>query len=46
MKIALIGAKTAGLTVAYLLSKENFKVDVYDASHSVGGLAKTISLRE
>jgi predicted NAD/FAD-binding protein len=42
MKIALIGAKTAGLTVAYLLSK----VDVYDASHSVGGLAKTISLRE
>lgn len=27
MKIALLGAETAELTDAYLLSKENFKVD-------------------
>tara|TARA_B100000795_G_scaffold212561_1_gene166197 strand:+ start:796 stop:2217 length:1422 start_codon:yes stop_codon:yes gene_type:complete len=43
-KIAIIGAGPAGLTAAYELSKKNLKVDLYEASQSVGGMAKTISL--
>jgi predicted NAD/FAD-binding protein len=45
MNIALFGAETAELTDAHILSKENFKVDTYDAQHSVEGLAKTVSFR-
>ena len=49
MKIAVIGAGPAGITVAYQLSKEIGKgtvsaIDVYEISNSVGGLAKSLEL--
>lgn len=44
MKTAIIGAGPAGMTTAYLLSKNNHKVDVYEASDKIGGLSATISL--
>jgi protoporphyrinogen oxidase len=44
MKIAIIGAGPAGITAAYQLAKENIQVDVFEASDSVGGMAKTIDL--
>ena len=40
----MIGAGPAGMTAAYQLSKDTPSVDVYEASHSVGGLAKSIEL--
>jgi protoporphyrinogen oxidase len=43
-KIAVVGAGPAGVTAAYELSKENISVDLYEASNSVGGMAKTIEL--
>ena len=43
-KIAVIGAGPAGVTAAYELSKEKFSVELYEASGSVGGMAKTIDL--
>ncbi len=42
--IAIIGAGPAGLTAGFNLSKKGFKVDIYEASSSVGGMAKTIKL--
>jgi protoporphyrinogen oxidase len=44
MKIAVIGAGPAGMTAAYELSKRFPDVEVYEASSSVGGLAKSIRL--
>lgn len=44
MKIAIIGAGPAGMTAGYELAKQNKEVDVYEASPSVGGMAKTIEL--
>lgn len=44
MKIAIIGAGPAGMTAAYELSKKIKDVDLYEASDSVGGMAKTIEL--
>jgi protoporphyrinogen oxidase len=44
MKIAVIGGGPAGMTAAYELSKKIKDVDVYEASGSVGGMAKTIEL--
>jgi protoporphyrinogen oxidase len=44
MKIAIIGAGPAGITAAYQLAKENIQVDVFEASDSIGGMAKTINL--
>ncbi len=44
MKIGIIGAGPAGITAAYQLAKENVSVDVFEASESVGGMAKTINL--
>lgn len=44
MKIAVIGAGPAGLTAAYTLSKNGYKVDVYEASSQVGGLAGSFKL--
>ncbi len=44
MKVVVIGAGPAGLTAAYQLSKAGVEVDVFEASPSVGGLAKTIEL--
>ena len=43
-KIAIVGAGPAGLTAAYKLSCEGKLVEVYEASFSVGGMAKTIPL--
>jgi protoporphyrinogen oxidase len=39
MKIGIVGAGVAGLTAAYRLAKKGHKVDVYEASSYVGGLA-------
>jgi protoporphyrinogen oxidase len=44
MKIAVIGGGPAGMTAAYALSKSLPTVDVYEASDSVGGLARSIQL--
>ena len=44
LKIAVIGAGPAGLTAAYCLSKTHPGVDVYEASDSVGGLARSMRL--
>ncbi len=44
IKIAVIGAGPAGITAAYQISKRNPQVEVFEASNSVGGLAKTIEL--
>lgn len=44
MKVAVIGAGPAGMTAGYELSKHIKGVDVYEASDSVGGMAKTIDL--
>jgi protoporphyrinogen oxidase len=42
--IAIIGAGPAGLTAGLNLSKKGFRVDIYEASSSVGGMSKTIKL--
>ncbi|MCO5258655.1 MAG: FAD-dependent oxidoreductase [Crocinitomicaceae bacterium] len=44
MKIAIIGAGPAGMTAAYQLSKEIKDIDLYEATSSVGGMAKSIDL--
>jgi len=44
MRIAIVGAGPAGMTAAYLLSKNNHQVDVYEASGLIGGLSCTIPL--
>lgn len=43
-KIAIIGAGISGLTAAYRLVQDGFKVTVFESSSSPGGLAKSISL--
>ena len=44
-KVAIIGAGPAGITAAYELSKkEGIEVELFEASTSVGGLAKSIEL--
>ncbi len=43
-RVAIVGAGPAGLTVAYLLTKQGYRVDVFEASDRVGGLSKTIEL--
>jgi protoporphyrinogen oxidase len=44
MKVAIIGAGPAGITAAHELAKQIPTVDLYEASDSVGGLAKSIQL--
>jgi protoporphyrinogen oxidase len=44
MKIGIIGGGPAGITAAYLLSKRNIQVDLYEAGPQVGGLSKSINL--
>ena len=44
MKVAVIGAGPAGITAAYQLAKQGIEVEVFEASASPGGLAKTIEL--
>ncbi|MBL0308131.1 MAG: FAD-dependent oxidoreductase [Bacteroidetes bacterium] len=43
-RIAVIGAGPAGITAAYEISKTLKNVDLYEASDSVGGMAKSIQL--
>ncbi len=44
--VAVIGAGPAGLTAAYLLSKNKIPVTVFEADpHSVGGIARTVNYR-
>ena len=42
--IGIIGAGPAGLTAAYKLSQNGYKVDVYEISNSVGGMSRSIDL--
>ncbi len=44
MNVAVIGAGPAGLTAAYALTKRIRTVDVYEASRSVGGMARSLRL--
>jgi protoporphyrinogen oxidase len=46
MKVGIIGAGPAGITAAYLLSKKNIEVDLYEAAPQSGGLSRTLSLWE
>ena len=41
-KIAVIGAGFAGLSAAAYLSKEGFKVDVYEKNETIGGRARQL----
>lgn len=43
-EIAILGAGPSGLMTAFLLSKYNYKVTVFEASGQVGGLAQSIIL--
>jgi protoporphyrinogen oxidase len=42
--VAIIGAGPAGMTAAYILAKQGIPVTLYEASESVGGLAKSFTL--
>jgi protoporphyrinogen oxidase len=44
MHVAIIGAGPAGLTAAYELSEAGVKVEVFEASGQVGGMARTFEL--
>jgi len=41
MKIAIIGGGITGICTAYLLSKEGFKVTLFEKEKELGGLART-----
>jgi protoporphyrinogen oxidase len=43
-RVAVIGAGPAGITAAYELAKHYDDVEVFEASESVGGMAKSIKL--
>ncbi len=43
-RVAVIGAGPAGATAAYVLAKKGAKVDLYEASPFVGGMARSIEL--
>ena len=45
MRIAVIGAGSAGLTAAYLLGDSTCEVDLYEAGDCVGGLARSFQFR-
>ncbi|NUM52500.1 MAG: FAD-dependent oxidoreductase [Candidatus Hydrogenedentes bacterium] len=44
MQVAVIGAGPAGITAAYELAKKGVEVHVYEASDTVGGLARSFRL--
>lgn len=44
MKVGVIGAGPAGLTAAYILTKQGIRVDVYESESQVGGMAKSIPM--
>ena len=43
-KICVIGAGPAGLSAAYILTKKNYDVDIFENSNCVGGMSRTIDL--
>jgi protoporphyrinogen oxidase len=43
-RVAVVGAGPAGMTAGYKLAQAGVKVEVFEASESVGGLAKTLDL--
>ena len=43
-RIAIIGAGASGLATAYELQKLGFKVDIYEKSNKLGGLAGSVKL--
>jgi protoporphyrinogen oxidase len=44
MKVGIIGAGPAGMTAAYQLARSGVRVEVFEASPHVGGLARTLDL--
>ena len=42
--VAVIGAGPAGITAAYVLAKKGVKVDLYEASPHVGGMARSVKM--
>ena len=46
MKIAIVGAGFTGLSLAYYLSKEGRRVDIFEKSSHLGGLASGIKIGE
>ena len=42
MKIIIIGAGIAGLTVAHELVEKGFQVEVYEKSEVAGGMARSV----
>lgn len=44
MRVAVIGAGPAGMTAAYQLAKEGVDVEVFEASDTVGGMARSFPL--
>jgi len=44
IKVAVIGAGPAGMAAAYELTKRGVRVDLYEASNHVGGMARSIKL--
>ena len=43
-KIIIIGAGPAGLSAAYTLTQNNFKVEVFEVSSKVGGMSRSFDL--
>ena len=41
----VVGAGPAGLTAAYLLSKQGYRVTVLEADHTVGGISQTVQYK-
>ncbi len=43
-KVIIIGAGPAGISAAYMLSKNNVKVEIFEASPYVGGMSRSFDL--
>ena len=45
-RVAIIGAGWAGLAAAHTLQQKNFKVHVFEQSHTLGGRARKVHSRK